>query len=252
MFPAVIVILLIAAALVVFLVFKSKKSEYPETLPKPKPEVVLDPTPDTPQSFGYKSTWISIKADDPQKVAEILKLQDIKPANWETGLESANVNYESQVFITPPVYGWIHIIGALPDFYWDHTKELLSLLEELGKTYDPVLFFATHRVSDYHAWARVDAGKVTRAFGFCDEIFCDHGEMTADELELNVDDILYDLDDEEEYEDGETEDRIEKNYVDEDTVIQMAESWAVNPTELEDADAAPGVGLVGTVPKEWG
>ncbi len=39
----------------------------------------FDQTPDKPQSFGYKVSWLALKASDPAAVCDALEL----PANWE-------------------------------------------------------------------------------------------------------------------------------------------------------------------------
>ena len=64
---------------------------------------------DKPVAFGYKCLWIAVKTINQQDVAKEIGLSNVKKSNWGTGITKA---YEGLVFITPPVGGWILVVGA--------------------------------------------------------------------------------------------------------------------------------------------
>jgi hypothetical protein len=65
-------------------------------------------TPDTPQGFGYKVMWFSVKTSDPAAIIDALGFGEAIPSNWASGLEAvyARGSWETSgpwVFVSPPV-----------------------------------------------------------------------------------------------------------------------------------------------------
>lgn len=213
----------------------------------------LDTTPDKPMGFGYKCMWIAIRADEPERVAEALGLEDIQPANWRTGLGSAYAYYKKVVFVTPSVEGWVLVVGtALPDCGdSERPDKCTPVLEELGRRYESVFFFGNHRVVGFYAWARVDKEKVSRAYAYLGEqgiTLWDKGEKTKEERELDFNYFAY------EPPEGAGEEYWERKdlrYPDEEDVIRMAEAWSINPLQFDNMNLAKSVGLVGRAPNSW-
>lgn len=103
-------------------------------------------------------------------------------------------------------------------------------------------YFASHRVTETHIWARASGGRIERWFGWSGE----RGEVLRwvgrpDGIELGFG--LPDVD----RATGATVDAVLETGIDEDSVMIIAGHWSVNPQTLEGAPA-PGNPLVGTLP----
>ena len=109
-------------------------------------------TPDRPLPFGYKTIWMAAASQDPQQVIRALGGRDIRRANWQTGLQAA-AEEANCVFVSPCLDGFVLVIG-LPRF-----PE-----QGLAGAFRQVQAFATHRVTEYHAWARWDSGTLERMY----------------------------------------------------------------------------------------
>lgn len=144
----------------------------PKYGPSPKEQVAARGR-NLPYSFGGKDAWIAVRSDSSEKVAQALGLRDTRPIEW--GAVYAGEN-EGEIFVTPPVKGWVFVIGSVPTF--DTPREdqpALALIQKLGeKLATEVQYFATHRGVGHTAWARVQNGGLVRAFSVCD------GELVAD------------------------------------------------------------------------
>ena len=75
----------------------------------------FEQTPDKPQSFGYKVSWFAVKTADPASVLAALQCGEGTPANWASGLRAAGAlaraGSDAWVFVSPPVSGWVLIVG---------------------------------------------------------------------------------------------------------------------------------------------
>ena len=188
-----------------------------------------DPSPsdgqDLPVSFGYKTTWIAVRSEDPGSVARALGLKNVKAASWANGVERAD--RQQGVFVSPPVDGWVLALGKLPDADGEAFETFLA---DLSARLGQVFFFATHRVVEYHAWAIADAGRITRAFSFIGdqgEFPVNTGEPLPEESELGI---------------GEAD---LEAAPDEDHVLSIAAAWTIDPLNLEQHENAVGPGLFG-------
>ena len=200
--------------------------------------------PRSPASFGYKTSWLAIRGEDAHAVVSALGLRDAASSSWSEGLARA---YDGDVFVTPPVDGWILAVGAaLGDALdWerlgpgdDWTTQLSS---RLGTE---VQLFSTHRGVEWHAWMRANSGVLERAYAYAadDGVVADVGDITEAEDELGCE--LTGWSDEDEY--GETEPP------DESHVMEVAGRWSVDPTEIEDHYPELGPGWAGALPRSRG
>ena len=240
--------LLIVIVPLVWLFVRGYARSIPATNPlAPKPlESILkkiDVTPDNPTSFGYKMSWLAIKASDAEEVLKSLNLQNVQPANWHTGFVAA---YNGHVFVSPPVNGWVFVVSPkLPEPDWSNGAGAWnSLLVGLSGKFGEAQYFGTHRVVGYHAWARFINGKEARAFAFLGErleTLADRGEKTAGELELGYDYLAADSDIKSES----YWQRDDACWPDEEHVMEVAGKWSVNPTTLEELGLPRGVGWIG-------
>lgn len=215
--------------------------------PEPRATVVELPhqSPDHPRGFGFKTTWWALPTTDNETVVSAIGLQNAQPANWQTGIQYA---YKKFVFVTPPVAGWTLITGwTLPPTSQNARAEVLAPLLNLSQSFGTALVFATHRVVEYHVWAKAISGSLIRGYGYLGEsgeTFWGEGDMTPEEQSLGfaffnersadaVDDSYWNRDD--------------LDYPDEMKVMAIAREWSVSPSKLEDYKRKePSLGVLGS------
>ena len=199
--------------------------------------------PDQPISFGYKCMWFAIKSAHTEELVKILNLIDIRPCNWQMGIEKA---YENSVFITPPINDWTIACGrGLPH---GDTKEgiekVKDILKHLSKEYGEAQFFCTHRVVELHCWIRAVEGNIQRVYSYLGESGENikiEGDATEFEKTLHLVDTFSVEAREENY-----FERDDVTLPDEEIVMRVAENWSINPSTLESRmDVSPGLGLLG-------
>ena len=216
--------------------FKQKKPKVPP--PPNRRTFVADSTPDSPHGFGYKTTWWAIRSTDTQVVADAIGLSNAMPCNWGTGIPAS---YENGIFVSPPINGWVIATGfKLPPGGNDIASECQKSLLKLSVKFGESQLFSTHRVVDYHVWARAINGELIRGFGFLGEsgetLWNAGDNSTETQLDLkfpDADDLASDSDDHADF-----------DWPDEEHVMQIAGKWSVSPVEL-DGNETIGIGLIG-------
>jgi hypothetical protein len=190
MAPTVIGIIAIIAATAFAYFYKNWGSLEPRTSSRNQPpQIEKDKSiPDMPVGFGYKCLWFSIKSENVQKIAEILKLQPLEPCNWDVGIDKA---YKDAAFISPAIDGWTFAVGwQLPiGDTPDRIKEVKECLRQLSHEFGESQYFCTHRITEYHFWAKAVNGKITRAYGYIGdsgENIIVEGEPTDIEKKYNL------------------------------------------------------------------
>ncbi len=190
---------------------------------------------DRPMSFGYKCVWIAVREATPIHVAESLGLTGLAPVAWADGVDAA---YDGRVFVTPPFDGWVLAASTkFPDSGGgDHPDHATPFIEALSQRCGEVQYFGTHRVVEWHAWARAVKGTFLRKFSYVGErgeVLWNDGEPTDVERELRVG---VDPDGSE-----------ERPFPDEEHVLATAARWGLGPGTLDDRDDAPRLGYEGTL-----
>ena len=218
------------------------------TAPRPLETLLdkIDATPDSPINFGYKMSWLAIKVSNAEEVIESVDIENVQPSNWHSGFVAA---YNGHAFISPPVNGWVFVVSnkMLELGYAPDAEEWHSLMSRLSHEHGEVQYFGTHRVVDYHAWARFINGTESRAFAYLGErgeILVDRGARTVGEEELGYN--YYDPDCLE----AESESYWERDdlcFPDEEHVMQVAGKWSINPNTLEELGLSKGVGWIGNI-----
>ena len=166
--------------------------------------------------FGYKHCWLAVKSQDMKKVTDALGIKNPKTADWGTGVDKS---YQNHVFVTPPVGEWILAAGC---------QVSDSELESLSRTFGEAQFFGTHRGSGCHFWSKAVDGKIARGFVVADGEVTETGEPTPIERSLiDFEDEGFSLS------------------IDEDTVMQVAADWSVDPMDLESREGIAASGLLG-------
>ncbi len=192
-----------------------------------------------PIPFGSKICWLAIKNNSLKKVAQALNVQDVETITWEKGFPEAYKN-EGQLFVTPPINGWILVIGRSlldkigiydveDDFNW-----LLDLSEDLGI----VQYFCTQSTVNYHAWAWCEKGKLVRAYAYsgkAGECLWDLGDPGQEEEVLML---------------GKRALSESGRFVpDESFVLALAAAWSVDPS-FQNITYDPAPGMLGFLETE--
>ena len=174
---------------------------------------------DSPLPFGYKNSWLCVKAQDPQEVIRTLGLKNPRPSNWESGYK---VLREGKVFVSPVIGGFVLAIGY--ERKGIGTSREMEELARLGLLFPQVQYYGSHRVVDYAEWVKFEEGKLIRAYGWCGdqgEVLRNEGTVTPEEQQIGMGNPLTDP--------LGTEDWDAFDVPDEETVIELAALWGVDP-----------------------
>ncbi len=203
------------------------------------------PIPDLPVKFGYKCQWLVLKSEETQAVVTELRLRRVAPANWTMGIDGA---YSNKIFVSPVLGQWVLAIGRkLPDAGdTHHPDKMTPMLIELSKIFQEVQYFGTHRMVEYHAWAKARQGEIVRAYAYLGETgttLWNKGDKTTEEVELGlsfVDETSHEAQDESYWE------QEDLRFPDEEDVLAIARRWSVDPL-FENNQYEPGVGVLGVL-----
>lgn len=185
----------------------------------------LNTTPDCPIPFGYMTGWLCVQSGDPLAVIEALGLRDTVPCNWVCGLELAGRG--GNLFVSPALNGWVLAVGWI--------EEDLANLSVLARKFPRLMFFASHRVVDYAAWASFEDGKLLRAYAYAgdeDTVLWDEGPLTPEEIGLGAAHFPRN---------GEEVNWAEAQFPDEETVIALSAAWGVD-TSFSGKEYPPALG----------
>lgn len=200
---------------------------------------------ESPIPFGYKSAWLAIKTNDSNAVVKSLGLTRIRDANWSTGLEVAN-NTNGEVFVTCPLDEWVLVIGlSLPDSGdSERPDKITPILKKLSGEFGEALYFGSHRVVDFYAWAKLIDGKIIREYAYLGEkgeTTWNIGEKSKEEIQLGFN--FFDENSLEALEDGYWE-RTDLTYPNEDSVLGISKLWSIDTT-FEGKSYPPKNGIIG-------
>jgi hypothetical protein len=131
--------------------------------------------------FRWPGAWLAVKSRNPLAVQSALGLHNPKPCSLIQGLAG-----EEKLFISPPVKGWILVIGSgLPDPSED-VDVCFRFLQDLSRKLGKVQFFSASRVLHYHAWVKADGGRIHRAYAWAGKTLWIQGPASAAEKELQL------------------------------------------------------------------
>lgn len=175
----------------------------------------IESDPDFPVPFGYKNSWLCVKAGSPEEVIEKLGLKNPVAANWDRGVEMA---YNGFDFVSPVLDGYVLVVG----YGTDILTLAPDLLDMQAKKFPELQYYVTNRVTEYHAWVRYVNGEMVRGYGYsgCDgTVIINKGDITEDEKMLGLGNLIQNDDD----------DPDSVNFPDEESVIEMAGMWGIDP-----------------------
>src|SRR5688572_7091013 len=177
--------------------------------------------------FEAPSRWIAVRSHNPHLIETALGVHNSRMCSWSDALATP---FEPRLFISPPVNGWIVVMGCdLPDPV-DDIDQCFKFLTELSRKLGEVQFFSRNRAVAHHGWARVQDGKVLRAYVWAGETLWNQGAITQAERELKLRCLTY----------GESSDVLgmaerELLALNTERVVRMAAAWSIDPTAVEDA-----------------
>jgi hypothetical protein len=129
------------------------------------------------------TSWLAIKSGNVHAVQSALSLHNPKPCSWAEGLSG---DHDHSLFISPPVTGWILVIGpALPDPAED-VDICYRFLADLSRKLGHIQFFHANCVLNHHAWVRADSGRVIRAYAWAGKTLWNEGPTTPAEHTLQM------------------------------------------------------------------
>jgi hypothetical protein len=133
--------------------------------------------------FEQPCRWLAVKSRSPAMVQAALNLHHPTPCSWEAGLVEAR---EDKLFISPPVSGWVLVVGAsLPEPAED-VDLCFRFLTGLSRKLGQVQFFSVNRVLGHHSWALIEKGRVYRGYSWTGEPVWNQGPTTSAEKDLEM------------------------------------------------------------------
>ena len=191
----------------------------------------------TPFLFDRPTRWMAVKCSNLQKVQNALGLHNPKPCPMSEGFSRLG---EHKLFISPPVKGWILIVGgSLPDVS-DDSDKLYHFLMRVAGELGSVQYFSANRVLSHHAWVRIENNRVYRAYAWAGETLWNQGERTAAEKELEL--KCY------EYCDAPLPYPFtarDSHVANTEKVMQLASRWSVDPMAVNNQNLRATFGIAG-------
>lgn len=190
-----------------------------------------------PSVFEQACRWLAVRNSHLRAVQAALGLHNTSPCSWREGMSSVAAQ---KLFVSPPIRGWILVVGqGLPDPA-DDVDQCFHLLCRLSRTLGEVQFFSVNRALNHHAWARAERGTIRRAYAWAGETQWRQGEMTSAETAVGVRCLDY----------GESPPGLqlgsaEPSPPNAEKVLSLAARWSLDPTALDPALLRAGLGLAG-------
>jgi hypothetical protein len=181
--------------------------------------------------------WLAIKNRNLLAVQSALALHNPKPCPCLEGLSGES---EPKLFVSPPISGWILVIGsALPDPVED-VDACFRFLLEVSRKLGHVQFFFANAMLNYHAWAQAEGGHIIRGYAWAGKTLWTQGEMTPGECDLGM--RCFDYVDPLDVVQFNTSD---SGCTNSDKVHLLAARWSVDPEDLDERFIEHEWGIVG-------
>ncbi len=195
-----------------------------------------------PVPFGYRTGWYAVRSEDAKSVAFALSLTDIHPNDWKTGTKAAVDWTDGQVFVTPPVKGWVFAEGAVLLSDGDRDRRFENRLVILSNAFGEAQYFASARVNDGYVWARAENGFIDCVFKFSGGNLYRAGREVELEKELGLN--FFDAGSVAARDPAYFK-RSDLTYPNEDDVLRVANAWSLSPVKLDVYPEARIAGFIG-------
>ncbi len=188
-------------------------------------------------ALNRPNTWLAVKNRDLHAVQSALALDNTKRCSWTEGLAGDG---NQKLFVSPPIAGWILVIGAaLPDAN-DDIDACFRFLLDLSRKLGHVQFFSADTVLNHHAWVQVESGRVLRAYAWAGKTLWNQGKPTPAETDLGM--RCYDYTETPEPASFASSEPISNNS---DKVHLLAARWSLDPDEIDERFIDREWGIVG-------
>lgn len=218
----------------------------------PEQRLVFRTEPDPPAAFGCNMAWLAIRTRDTHAVVDALGLSEASACNWNSGIGTIYDRDlgETHVFVTPPVGHWTFVAGLpLPQpLGRAFADKCTPMLVSLAGRFPDVQYYVSFPTIDFFAWARMNDGRLIRAFAIGDEgIIWSKGKATREEKQLGLKSFeLRGVKGRKGDAGGEI-----ILHPTEDHVMRVAGRWSLDPTSLDSANSVCGIGYIATAPSSW-
>ena len=190
-----------------------------------------------PFLFDRPTRWMAVKSSNLQKVQNALGLHNATPCPLSEGFSRLG---EHKLFISPPLKGWILVVGnSLPDVGDDVDKVFRFLMRVAGEV-GSVQYFSANRVLNHHAWVRIENNRVYRAYAWAGETIWNQGAPTAAEKELLLKCYEY-CDNPLPYPFTARDSHVANT----EKVMQLAAKWSIDPMAVNNQNLRASFGIAG-------
>jgi len=177
-----------------------------------------------PSYLRRPNSWLVIKSRNLLAVQSALGLHNPRPCSWSEGVAG-----EKKLFISPPVKGWILVIGSgLPEPSED-VDACFRFVLDLSRKLGHVQFFSASHILHHHAWVKAEGGRIQRAYAWAGKTIWKQGIRTPAEMELGL--KCLDYADPSERVFFSSPDAMAANA---DKVPLLAARWSLDPAEIDE------------------
>ena len=136
-----------------------------------------------PSSLNLPERWMAIRTGNIASVQETLGLSNPQRCTWQDGFQIAGVEH---LFISPPVNGWILVVGPALPAPEEDVDFCFHFLNHISKHLGHVQYFSLNRALSHHCWVRAHTGRIERAYAWFGETLWNQGTFTAEEKLLGM------------------------------------------------------------------
>ena len=179
-----------------------------------------------PLPFPVPARWMAVRGVKPSLVREVLGDRVGVYSGWSDALARSR---ERVFFVSAPLDGWTLVIGgALPETVQD-VDRAFHFLRKASGALGEIQYFSADRVLNFHSWARLDNGRVTRAYAWAGATLWNEGRPTLEERLLGLRCRAYG-EDVEPHRYGE----ITPEFHNADRVLLLARRWGIDPVAFSE------------------
>ena len=199
------------------------------------------PTPNfedlVPSSLDLPEQWLAIRSGNVAAVQETLGLSNPRKCTWHEGFAIDGVE---KLFISPPVNGWILVVGPALPAPEEDIDFCYHFLSHISQRLGHVQFFCLNRALSHHCWVRAHTGRIERAYAWCGETLWNQGSLTPGEAALGMTCHPY----------GRSVEELDFSQMEElakntDHISRLAARWSLNPAALKPEVFANSAGITG-------